>query len=244
MLIIIRLPVIIKFFVDQVRLGDKVDSADATDLPVALAVALLKGADGRITLQVPVGGNVKDPQFDFGQTITSALTGAMENVSSSQSSAVTDSSPSSIITDIDDVKREEVRFIEFEFGLSELSEHATKKLDALAKFLTEKSALTIGIEGTADRQMDLAKMSGKQAKKETPGSKQKAAKAQQKDPAKDQAVDDNQLKMLALMRAYIVKDYLIRKGKVAKKRVQLKPAKIISTTNKEYGRVELYRSAQ
>jgi len=143
-----------------------------------------------------------------------------------------------------DIKGEEVHFIEFEFGLSELRVDAMRKLDALAIFLNERSDLTLDIEGSADRQMDRAKMSGKQAKKEKPGSNQKAAKAQQKDPAEDQAIDDNQLKMLALTRANKVKDYLTRKGKVAANRIQLKPAKIISTTDTEYGRVELYRSAQ
>ncbi|MBE9530198.1 MAG: DUF748 domain-containing protein [Proteobacteria bacterium] len=248
-----------KILVDRLTLGDKVDSPDATKLPVALGVALLKGVDGRITLQVPISGNVKDPQFDFGQTITSALTKTMANVSSS---------PFSTITGIGGFKGEELRFIEFESGLPEFSAHATKKLNALAKFLNERSALTLDIEGTADRQMDwaemsgkqakeekpgkdggvlrsfISKMSGKQAKKEKPSSKQKAAKVQQKDLAKDQAIDDNQLKKLAQMRADIVKDYLIQKGKVSEKRVQLKPVKIISTTNKKHGRVELYLSAQ
>jgi outer membrane protein OmpA-like peptidoglycan-associated protein len=248
-----------KIFVDQLTLGDKVDSPDATKLPVALGVALLKGVDGRITLQVPVSGNVKDPQFDFGQTITSALTKTMANVSSS---------PFSTFTDIGGFKGEELRFIEFESGLPELSAHATKKLNALAKFLNERSALTLDIEGTADRHIDwgkmsdkqakeekpskdggvfrsfISKMSGKQAKKEKPSSQQKTAKVQQKDLAKDQAIDDNQLKKLAQMRANIVKDYLVQKGKVSAKRVQLKPVKITSTTNKEHGRVELYLSAQ
>ena len=248
-----------KIFVDQLTLSDKVDSPDATKLPVALGVALLKGVDGRITLQVPVSGNVKDPQFDFGQTITSALTKAMANVSSS---------PFSTFTDIGGFKGEELRFIEFESGLPELSAHATKKLNALAKFLNERSALTLDIEGTADRHIDwgkmsdkqakeekpskdggvfrsfISKISGKQAKKEKPSSQQKTAKVQQKDLAKDQAIDDNQLKKLAQMRANIVKDYLVQKGKVSAKRVQLKPVKITSTTNKEHGRVELYLSAQ
>jgi hypothetical protein len=248
-----------KIFVDQLTLGDKVDSPDATKLPVALGVALLKGVDGRITLQVPVSGNVKDPQFDFGQTITSALTKTMANVSSS---------PFSTFTDIGGFKGEELRFIEFESGFPELSAHATKKLNALAKFLNERSALTLDIEGTADRHIGwgkmsdkqakeekpskdggvfrsfISKMSGKQAKKEKPSSQQKTAKVQQKDLAKDQAIDDNQLKKLAQMRANIVKDYLVQKGKVSAKRVQLKPVKITSTTNKEHGRVELYLSAQ
>jgi outer membrane protein OmpA-like peptidoglycan-associated protein len=251
-----------KIFVDRMMLGEKVDSPAATNLPVGLAVTLLKGADGRITLQVPVSGNINDPKFDFGQTIISGLTGAMTNASGpppsadaessapsavtdgSQSSTITDSSASPTVADVDDVKGEDVRFIEFEFGHSEVSGQATKKLDALAKFLNEKSALTVGIEGTADRQMDRAKMSGKQAKKEKPGSKQQAAEAQQKDPAEDQAIDDNQLKMLALTRANLVKSYLTRKGKVAAERLRLKPPKIISTTDKAYGRVELHLSGQ
>jgi outer membrane protein OmpA-like peptidoglycan-associated protein len=251
-----------KIFVDRLILGDKVKSPDATDLPVALGVAILKGGDGNIKLQAPVKGNIKDPKFDFGQIITSALTGAMKDVSalqspaaadssspstaidSSTSSATVDSSPSptsadsstsstteessisptvadssrpSTATDLDDVIGEEVHFIEFEFGNSKLSEDAMRKLAALAKFLNESSALTLNIEGSAD---------------------------QQKDRVKDQAADDDQLKMLALLRANLVKDYLIRKGKVSAKRIQLKPVKIISTGDKEHGRVELYRSAK
>jgi hypothetical protein len=50
---------------------------------VALGVALLKDASGRITLDVPVAGNVKNPQFDFGKTITSALTQTVEDVAKS-----------------------------------------------------------------------------------------------------------------------------------------------------------------
>ena len=242
-----------KVFVDRLTLGDKVDSPAATHLPVALAVTLLKGADGRITLQLPVSGNINDPQFDFGQTIISALTGAMKSVSppppsaetdSSASSSAGDSSLSSAVTDIDDIKGEEVRFIEFEFGLSELSEDAMKKLDAFAKFLNERSDLTLGIEGSADRQMDWAKISGKQVENDKPNSKKMTSRAQQIDPSKDQAIDIKQLNMLALTRANIVKNYLARNGKVAARRVQLKPAKIMSTTDKECGRVELRLSGQ
>ncbi len=160
------------------------------------------------------------------------------------SSADTDGLSSSAVTDIDDIKGEEVRFIEFEFGLSELSEHGEKKLDAFAKFLNERSALTLGIEVTADRQEDWVKMPENQAETEKPGSEQKAADAQQKDPAKDQAVDDKQLTMLALTRANLVKNYLIRNGKIAAARVQLKPAKIISTSDKEHVRVELHLSGK
>jgi len=224
-----------KIVADQLTLGSKVDSPDATDLPVALGVSLLKDTDGRITLQVPVSGDVKDPQFDFGQTITSALTKIMGNIIRS---------PFSAIKAIDGFKGEELRFIEFEFGLSELSAHETKKLNMLAKFLNERTALTLRIEGTADRHMDWAKIPGKLSKEEGANSEQNTAGTQQEESSKDQAIDEDQLEMLAQIRANLVKDYLIQNGKVAAERVHLKPVKIISSTQKEYARLELYLSAQ
>jgi outer membrane protein OmpA-like peptidoglycan-associated protein len=234
-----------KIFVEQLKLGDQVDSPDATNLPVALAVTLLKGADGNITLNVPVSGNVNDPQFDLGETFTSSITGSMEALNAAQSeaskdsppsSAVADSSTSSTMTDSDDIKGEEVRYIEFDFGFSKLSEQATKKLDALAKFLSESSALKLGIEGTAVRHKDQAQIAEKQARQEKTSSEQEAAK--------DRPVDDKQLVMLALTRANEVKKYLIQKGKIAESRIQLTPLKIIAITAEEYGRVELYLSEQ
>jgi outer membrane protein OmpA-like peptidoglycan-associated protein len=243
-----------KIFVDRMRLGERIDSPAATNLPVGLAVTLLKGADGRITLQVPIEGNIDDPKFDFGKVILSALTGAMTKASTpppsadtessapsavadgSQSSTITDSSASPTVADVDDVKGEDVRFIEFEFGLSKLSEQATKKLDALAKFLTESSALKLGIEGTAVRHKDQARIAEKQAKQEKTSSEQEAAK--------DRPVDDKYLVMLALTRANEVKKYLIQKGRIAETRIQLTPLKILAITAKEYGRVEFHLSGQ
>ena len=225
-----------KIVVEQLKLGDQVDSADATNLPVALAVTLLTGADGNITLQVPISGNVKSPEFDFGKTFTSSMTGSMEALNAAQSEASKDSSTSSTMTDSDDIKGEEVRYIEFEFGLSKLSEQATKKLDALAKFLTESAALKLGIEGTAVRHKDQAQIAEKQAKQEKTSNEQKTAK--------DSPVDDKQLVMLAMARANEVKKYLILKGKIAETRIQLTPLKILALTAEEYGRVELHLSGQ
>ena len=106
-----------RIYIDQLTLGNKVDSPDALKLPVALGVALLKDKNGRITLKVPVGGNIKDPQFDIGQAIINGLTRTVNDVSNS---------PFSTITEIDGFKGEELRFIEFEFGLSELSAQSIK----------------------------------------------------------------------------------------------------------------------
>ncbi|HBS79618.1 MAG TPA: hypothetical protein DD989_13380, partial [Pseudomonas sp.] len=49
---------------EELQLGEKVDSEQAVDLPIRLAVALLKDSSGTIALKIPVQGDLKNPQFD------------------------------------------------------------------------------------------------------------------------------------------------------------------------------------
>ncbi len=55
---------------DQFTFGEKVDSPDATQLPVRLAIAILKDRDGKIVLDVPVEGSLDDPKFRIGKVVT------------------------------------------------------------------------------------------------------------------------------------------------------------------------------
>lgn len=52
-----------KVVVEQLQLGEKVDSPDAVDLPIRLAVALLKDTEGKISIELPVTGDLNNPQF-------------------------------------------------------------------------------------------------------------------------------------------------------------------------------------
>ena len=62
-----------KVLVDQLTFGEKVDSPDATSLPVKLAVALLKDRKGRIEIDLPIRGDLKDPDFKYGRVVISTL---------------------------------------------------------------------------------------------------------------------------------------------------------------------------
>jgi hypothetical protein len=46
-----------------------VESPEATKLPVLFAVNLLKDADGRIALELPISGSLEDPQFGIGALV-------------------------------------------------------------------------------------------------------------------------------------------------------------------------------
>ena len=55
-----------KVVLNQLQLGERVESKDATKLPVKLAVALLKDRNGVIDLDLPVTGTFDDPKFRLG----------------------------------------------------------------------------------------------------------------------------------------------------------------------------------
>ena len=52
-----------KVVIDQLTLGDRVESPQATKLPVGLAVTLLRDHEGKINLDIPVTGRIDDPEF-------------------------------------------------------------------------------------------------------------------------------------------------------------------------------------
>ena len=59
--------------IDQLTFGDKVENPSAVNLPIRLAVALLKDSRGVIDLRVPVSGSLSDPQFSVGSVVWHAF---------------------------------------------------------------------------------------------------------------------------------------------------------------------------
>ncbi len=126
--------------VDQFTLGARNNSPDATHLPVKLAVALLKDRQGRIALDFPIKGRLDDPQFSVGPIILKVFMNVLTK-------AVT--SPFALLGAMVGAG-EELSFVAFEPGRSELTAAEGKKLETLAKALQERPALTLEISGSSD----------------------------------------------------------------------------------------------
>ena len=139
-----------KITVEQLTLGERVESPDATKLPVSLGVALLKDANGNIKLDVPVEGDMNDPHFDYGKVIASALTHTITKVVSS---------PFAALGSLVGGNGEELSYVEFEFGSATLGPEQIEKLDKLAKALEERPGLRLEIIGRADRENDRSVLS-------------------------------------------------------------------------------------
>jgi hypothetical protein len=131
---------------DQFTLGQKVDSLDATKLPVHLAVAMLKDRDGRIALDLPVNGSLDDPQFDLGKVAYRAIEAMFAKIVTS---------PFAALGALFGGKGEELSFQEFQPGSTNLLPAVIAKLDVLANGLYARPELQLEIEGSADPLTDL-----------------------------------------------------------------------------------------
>jgi len=220
--------------VDQLELGEPVDSPDALNLPIKLGVAILKDNRDRIKLQVPVEGNVKNPHFNIAKTIQSALMGAIKDAGSA---------PFEAIAEIDGFTGEELRQVTFAFGFSDLQDREIRKLIALADFLKERKTLTLGIVGTADRRMDGAAIMGKSPQ---PAPSDEDATLEDRGPAEQTAdpVVDEKLEMLARRRAEVVSAYLTEQAGIDDRRIHMQPIQINNEPNKENGVVRFSLSAE
>jgi hypothetical protein len=132
--------------VDQFTFGDKVDSPDATKLPVRLAVALLKDRDGKIILDVPIQGSLDDPKFRIGKVVTRVIVNILTKVATS---------PFSLLGAAFGGGGEELSYQEFVPGNEDLSDAGKKKLDVLVKALYNRPGLQLQISGSVDRASDI-----------------------------------------------------------------------------------------
>ena len=126
---------------DRFTFGEKVESKDATHLPVRLAIAILKDRDGKIILDVPIEGSIDDPKFRISKVVERALVNILEKVATS---------PFSLLGAVFGGGGEELGFQEFAPGSAELTAADKSKLDSLVKGLVARPALRLEITGSID----------------------------------------------------------------------------------------------
>ena len=69
-----------KVVIDQLTLGDRVDSPDATKLPVGLAIVLLRDSNGKINLDIPLTGRTDDPEFSVWRIVLQVIVNILTKV--------------------------------------------------------------------------------------------------------------------------------------------------------------------
>lgn len=124
-----------QIILNQLTFGERVDSPDATSLPVRFAVALLKDRDGVIDVNLPVSGSLADPEFSVGGLVWKLFLNLIGK-------ALT--SPFALFSGSEDPEQARVAF---EPGRVELG--AVDQLDRIAKLVVERPGVQLTLTGWA-----------------------------------------------------------------------------------------------
>jgi len=136
-----------KILIQKFDFGGKVESKDALHLPFGLAVALLEDPQGRISISLPVKGDVSDPKFEYfhliGQVAGNFLTKLVTSPFTSLMSVLGAESGT-----------EESGSVAFAPGNARLSDKAKEKLTLFVRALKDRPRLSVVINGSYDPQAD------------------------------------------------------------------------------------------
>jgi hypothetical protein len=120
-------------------LGERIESPEALNLPLNLAIALLEDRNGRIDLNLPVHGDLNDPQFSYGAIIWRAFTNVLTNIVTS---------PFRLLGSLLGIDGETLKAIDFDAGVATLLPSEEEKMVHYRKILEERPQLRLNITGT------------------------------------------------------------------------------------------------
>lgn len=124
-----------KFVIHKLTLGERVDSKDAANLPLDLAIAILEDSNGVIDLDLPVSGSLDDPKFSIGGIVWKAFTNILTKIVTAPFSALGKLFGSS----------EKLEAIVFDPGTAALSPPEQEKLQAVSSALNKRQQLKLGV---------------------------------------------------------------------------------------------------
>ncbi|WP_419533214.1 DUF748 domain-containing protein [Endozoicomonas sp.] len=135
-----------QMLLDKLILGSRVDSNEAVDLPIRLALALLKDRNGQIDITLPISGDLENPEFELGPVIRMALVNLITNIISA---------PFDLLASLVGGSAEEMQFVTFEPGQFSINRsEQVESLDKLAKALRDRPGLQLEVTGKTAKDSD------------------------------------------------------------------------------------------
>ncbi|MCK4874360.1 MAG: DUF748 domain-containing protein, partial [Sulfurimonas sp.] len=131
--------------IKNIELGDEVEDENITKLPLGFAIALLEDSDGIIDIDMPVEGNLDEPDFKYGALVLKTLANLIIKAVAS---------PFNFLGAMMGLDGDDLKFLEFEAGESKILPPEKEKLDNIAKILVKKPKLSLGVSGTYNNKQD------------------------------------------------------------------------------------------
>ncbi|WP_462181682.1 DUF748 domain-containing protein [Campylobacter concisus] len=206
---------------DSLTLGEKVDSKDAVNLPLSLAISILSDQNNQINIDLPVEGNLDDPDFKYGGVIWAAVKKLFADITLA---------PFRFLGNALGLGSKDLSSIDFLAGSSELISSEVPKIADFIKLTGSKPKMKLSITPTyskldesfyKNKKLDqkinqIIASSGKDyiavLNELVPNLKDRNEKALREEALKGIEVDKAKLIELANERANAVKEALIKAG--------------------------------
>jgi hypothetical protein len=134
-----------KFVINKLKLGEKVDSAEAANLPLDLAIAILEDSDGVIDLDLPITGSLDDPKFSYGSIVWKAIRNVLSKIVTA---------PFRALGKLFGSDGDKLEAMLFEAGRATLAPPELEKVKAISQALSKRQGLSLGIVPSYDVALD------------------------------------------------------------------------------------------
>ena len=143
-----------KINLDTLTLGKKVESADASNLPLELAIALLQDSSGQIDIDLPVSGDLNNPDFKYGALVWKAFGNLIGGVITS---------PFKLLGSMLGLANSEgLRSIDFPVGEASLVASEEEKMEQYRQILEKKAELKLLITPGFNEEADSLALKNKE----------------------------------------------------------------------------------
>lgn len=131
--------------IKKIKLGDEIEDENITKLPLGFVIGLLEDDDGVIDIDLPIEGNIDEPDFKYGALVWRTLSNLV---------AKAVASPFNFLGSMLGFDGDKLESIDFDAGLSTISAPEKEKLDAIAKIMKKRPKIQLAISATYDEKTD------------------------------------------------------------------------------------------
>ena len=197
--------------ITKLELGKQVESPEAVSLPLEIAISLLEDSKNVIDINLPVSGNVDDPQFSVGSIVWKAFVNLITK-------AVT--APFSLLGAVFNFSEDEIKSVNFDYLESDITPVQKETLDKIAQILTAKKDIAIKISASYDKNKELFALKEEKYLAKNKDDK-KLSKEERDELISKEKVDDKKLELIAKNRVQNIKNYLVKEKSISNKQVIL-----------------------
>lgn len=123
-----------RLFITDLEVGDKVKNQTAYNLPLKLAVSLLKDVHGNVDLKIPLRGNVNDPKFKFFPVVIKILKDLIVKAAAT---------PYKLLARAFNAPEEDLKEVKYDYLQSDVQRRQKKSLTLLTQVMNQKKNLQV-----------------------------------------------------------------------------------------------------